>query len=505
MSIIIRIDINDGTSYSEYRYNKFDNIPFKYHDNIFMISCSNLNLTTLPFFENLRILYCANNKLTNIPKYPKLEYLNCNNNPITTLPLFPFLIHLECSDTNIYMIQEFNRLKILKCTNSKLEYISSMKNLEYFDCDKNKLKIFDGSFPKLKNLNCSYNLIKKITASTPILNTLYCHNNYINRINSIKSPYLDTLICNNNKIDDICIIPSLRFLKCDHNQLTFLNNFPILVSLNCGNNQIKEIPHINSLAELICDNNQIKEIPNITTINILVCSNNLLTTLPNINTWRNLIYIEYENNLIEYLPLHIKRFIERLETNNNINQLNIYNDDQNIHDTNIQESIRNSIDIIIRDKPELSFEQTIIEVKKSDILHHSVKDIIINICGSTETLSISGILYKELFTNVWSIIRNHSNKNDILEIMNEEITNSYDKCFIGKISRLINCLNGFDSRVIIEMDIKYQIGSIITLIRNKLEDSNEYTIEKHKELVIKELTERNIDKETIDLWVEYIE
>ena len=55
------------------------------------------------------------------------------------------------------------------------------------------------------------------------------------------------------------------------------------------------------------------------------------------------------------------------------------------------------------------------------------------------------------------------------------------------------------------MDIKYQIGAIITLIRNKLEDSNEYTIEKHKELAIKELTERNIDKETIELWIEYIE
>jgi hypothetical protein len=89
--------------------------------------------------------------------------------------------------------------------------------------------------------------------------------------------------------------------------------------------------------------------------------------------------------------------------------------------------------------------------------------------------------------------------------LNQEMIDSIDKCFVGRISRLINCLNGFDPRVIIEIDIKEQISNIIGLIQMKLENNNEYTIEKHQDLVIEALRERNIDEETIKLWISYIE
>jgi len=50
-----------------------------------------------------------------------------------------------------------------------------------------------------------------------------------------------------------------------------------------------------------------------------------------------------------------------------------------------------------------------------------------------------------------------------------------------------------------------QIGNIIFIIKEKLVSSGTYTIEKHKELVSKEMNERGYTKEIIDTWIEYIE
>ena len=76
------------------------------------------------------------------------------------------------------------------------------------------------------------------------------------------------------------------------------------------------------------------------------------------------------------------------------------------------------------------------------------------------------------------------------------------KCFTGRISRLINCLNGFDNDVVINISDNEQISQIIIITRNSLKD---YTIEKHKELIRKELLDRKYDEKTIEEWLSYIE
>ena len=80
---------------------------------------------------------------------------------------------------------------------------------------------------------------------------------------------------------------------------------------------------------------------------------------------------------------------------------------------------------------------------------------------------------------------------------------SFCKCFTGRISRLVNCLNGFDKKVIITISDSEQISQIILLIRDQL--GSEYTTEKHKELVLKELLERGFSSDKIDIWINSIE
>ena len=63
---------------------------------------------------------------------------------------------------------------------------------------------------------------------------------------------------------------------------------------------------------------------------------------------------------------------------------------------------------------------------------------------------------------------------------------------------MINCLNGFDNPVKIEISENKQIGQIISRIKEQFEINNEYTIENHKNKVKQKMTNRNY---TIDKWM----
>ena len=86
-----------------------------------------------------------------------------------------------------------------------------------------------------------------------------------------------------------------------------------------------------------------------------------------------------------------------------------------------------------------------------------------------------------------------------------EMTDSVCKCFTGRMSRLINCLNGFDDLVSIRISDTEQIGQVIGQIKERLETANEYTVEKHRELATKELLTREYSQKVIAEWIGFIE
>ena len=73
----------------------------------------------------------------------------------------------------------------------------------------------------------------------------------------------------------------------------------------------------------------------------------------------------------------------------------------------------------------------------------------------------------------------------------------------GRISRLVNCLAGYDDLVVVQIAYNEQIGTIIELIRTRLGEN--YNIEEHKRISILELIERGYSQEVISEWVGYIE
>ena len=182
----------------------------------------------------------------------------------------------------------------------------------------------------------------------------------------------------------------------------------------------------------------------------------------------------------------------------------------------IQESVRSSIKNLMSNTNETFTEESKFDVKNiskqfitesilsDSVLTDKTKSLIMEFCSgpdSDEPHSTLNITFQELLVFVWIAILNNEHKDNIKAVMNTEMAEAECKCFTGRISRLINCLNGFDSRVSINLSDNEYIGNIVSMIGNKLEP---YDANEHKRLVVEALTERGYGSDVINEWIGYI-
>jgi len=348
------------------------------------------------------------------------------------------------------------------------------------------------------------------------------------------------LVINNNKIKvlnpEIGYLINLEHLDYDFNeiselipeignlihlkQLSFASNkitklIPEIGSLinleilNISTNKISNlIPEIGSLINLevldISTNKISKLIPEIyylTHLKIFYCSHNKITEL--ISEICNLINLHdfyYSNNPIEYINPQILRF---LNAHKNIHK--IYNDSESVHNHKIQDGITNSIKYIMSINPTIKKDKLNILIINNKVLTKKTKTILIEYCDNNDIHSLLNITFQELLLNIYSLILKNDNRDEIFKIMNIEMNDSLCKCFTGRISRLVNCLNGIDHNIQINISDNEQIGNIIILIKNKLILENNYDLESHKKLVKTSLLERGYELKVIDEWIEYCE
>jgi Leucine-rich repeat (LRR) protein len=322
-------------------------------------------------------------------------------------------------------------------------------------------------------------MIKSFPSNTymnaPNLNQLWIYNNRLTSLpDNMNCPNLHTFVCFNNMLSSLpknMNLPNLQTLDCSNNMLLSLPenmNFPNLKEFNCSNNNILSLP-----------------------LSIL--------------NFRNLRNFEYD--IIEFSP-QIARFINRLE-NSSINKIHIYNDMENIHNSNIQISVKDSINRLTTrmDVKKYNLEDLNNMILDNMILTKKSKSLLLEYVFDTSVHSLLLLTFSEVLWFVLQTINTDFNikeQEEILNVLNQEIIDSDCKCFTGRMNRIVNSLNGFSHLVSINIKDNEQIGNIIILVKNKLESSASYTIEKHKEMVEKELIDRGYDMETIKIWIEYI-
>ena len=467
----------------------------------------NLLLDKLYKFTNLQILELCNNEIKGIDKLINLQELDLSYNKITEIKGLENLVNLQvlylnCNYkiTEIKAIDKLINLQILDLSYNKITEIKGLENLV-------NLQILDLNSTKITEIKAIDNLVN--------LQELYLYGNKITEIKAINNLVnLQKLDLSYNQITEIKAIDNLvnlQELNLQNNQITEIKGIDNLVNLqklNVQVNQITEIKGIDNLVnlqELLLSYNKITEIKgidNLVNLRELYLENNQITELPlnlcNLFNLFNIYRICYNNNPIEYIPLPVQRWLDRIDNRITSNNM-VYNDKQNIHNRNIQNSFKNSLNNIFKDKQILDLVIIKQQILENSILTEQTKREIINYCDDSMEHTSFLITYSDLLIYVWSRIIASPNADEILSVLNQEISDGLCMCFTGRLTRLLNTLVGFYDDIELQISDSEQITNIIMGLKNKFPSGEEL-----KDVVKKELLERQYSESIINEWFDYI-
>lgn len=135
----------------------------------------------------------------------------------------------------------------------------------------------------------------------------------------------------------------------------------------------------------------------------------------------------------------------------------IVDNSQNVHDSTIQEHVRKAIETLMQ-RPYVPYD--IDQIPISDKARALLAEFI---ACDTEFCSTT---YEGVFARILDRIGDDEN---LLEILETELLDSEEQCFVGRISRLVNVLNGIDFEI--QISDKDRLGNIMAhILRTVPED-----------------------------------
>jgi hypothetical protein len=340
---------------------------------------------------------------------------------------------------------------------------------------------------ELKKLDLQYNRIGQIDGINGLSNLhhLDLANNQINRIEGLDGlSSLAILDLSGNlieRIEGLDNLNNLKILSLSRNRIERIERMDGLTSLHTlflYNNRIEKIDvvdRLTNLRRLYLYYNPIKDVP--------------LTIM----NFRNLTFLDVE--------CQINPIVKRFLTKNKIRtDTTVYDDAQNVHDSQINQQIRCSLFRLMETQHNMTEPQTLEEILIDPILTNQVKQQIVEYSKNPDVHSTLNITFMEALQTVWQIIQSHEYSDCIKKILDQEMQDSICMCFTGRLSRLVNSLNGFDDRVKIQISDQQEIANLIIMIRRKTDNLEQQTL-----MVRKELTERGYDEQIIAEWLGYLE
>jgi Leucine-rich repeat (LRR) protein len=425
------------------------------------------------------------------------------------------MINLSCR--RIIQIKNSDRLTNLLKLNLSGNQINRIENLD--------------DLTNLLELDLSYNHISRIENLNQLTNLreLYLHRNQISQIECLdRLTNLRKLYLSYNQISRIeCLnrLTNLQELDLSYNQIENIKNLNQLTNLRelwLYNNQISKIECLNQLTnlrELYLYSNQIHKIEclnQLTNLQVLNLSYNKISRIENLDRLSNLRELWLYDNPIDCVPVSIMRLIHltSLYVEHEINPIigrflarnqikikkTIYQDGQNVHDSEINRSITDSLYRLMETKNVMSEEMVMQEIIGDHILTDPVKVALVEYIKIQDVHSQLNVTFLEALRYVWTTVRQHKEADEIKRVMDQEMKDSICRCFTGRLSRLVNCLNGFDDRVVVKISDQQELANLIISIRQKTD-----SLEEQQQMVQKEMSDRGYDEQTIREWLGYLE
>lgn len=457
-------------------------------DSLSCISFININIIHFPdiIAPNITIISIVNCNLTNFPKIdcPNLAELDLSFNGITSIPEDVSLPRLKICNVKNNKIEGKlpermfgNTIEIVSIANNE---ITEIPNVDYYNT---------------VYFNVSNNMLSKLPTDINLYNATFfdCSNNPIEEIpeniNLYNVTELNISQTNITSLPETINLYNVRSMNLSNNSLNKLPenlNLPKLERLNCSYNDLTHLPSNMNCSSIFNFN----------------CEGNPITGLPDyILNWENLEDIQVDDYYDLELSVPLRRFLDRF-----YEILNIYDDEQNVHDPTIQKTARESISKLINRTDICKYDKDkLIEIiKEDDIIKN--KEQVLKDCELTELYSELQITYPEVLWYVLQTIKkdfDEETQKEIKRIFDEDVDEGKDKCLTGKINRAVNSLSGFSDNVNINISENEQMGNIVIKVKKKHGDN--YDVDKVKEEVYAEFKERNFSEENIQIFIDNIE
>ena len=370
--------------------------------------------------------------------------------------------------------------------------LNTNRHLNELNLIKNRLNSEDGKAiglglknnNTLEKFHISYNHLG-LEGGIPILESL--HTNSLIELNmdyNYLDPQAGVVIAQALKINQ-----TLQKLSIKGNKLGPNSGIVIGQSLRT-NNSLQKLDLTNNnlgndgaqgIIQGIATNNQN------TRITTLLLSNNNITQLPAELTQcpHRLNEFRYCGNPIDYIPPNVQRWINRFQQQQNAH---IYIDRQNVHNRQIQQCIKDSLNKIINSgSPKYkSLDEVRNVIVKDSILSAKCKEQLIEYALDTNVHTGLGITFCEALQYVLTRIDMNQNRDEIKRILNREMSDALCMCFTGRISRLVNCLTAFDPLVHIHI---VNLNDMFNNVGLRLIQEEQYTTDAHQKQFEKELVE----------------
>lgn len=138
-------------------------------------------------------------------------------------------------------------------------------------------------------------------------------------------------------------------------------------------------------------------------------------------------------------------------------------------------------------------------------LSSEAKELFIEYCNSNEIHSVLNVTYKDVAERVigWLNSQNVETWNEVIKILESEIMASKNKCFTGRISRLVSCLDGFHPGVRVKIATSDQISNRVLTTLKKCKDEN-LSKEETEKKITQELIELELDETQIKEWLDNV-
>jgi len=188
-----------------------------------------------------------------------------------------------------------------------------------------------------------------------------------------------------------------------------------------------------------------------------------------------------------------------------------YDNRQNVHLSSVQDNMRIALDKIFNMSLNsyMSFASIVNVLKNECKLKKRTIEFFAKVCDKDLYHSGYNVGYKKLFEQVYAIIINSSFKEDLLKIFIDEVEETADAtCLTGKMTRMVNVLNGFVLDINVGISKTEELSNSIIVLRNKyakiyVNEPDKY-IEELVPVVWQMLEDNCVPENEHEVWLEYV-